>query len=111
MTKNKRRIAKNEFRYNENQHHMSYVFEDDGKKYTSVGITSKEFTFDKKNMPLSKNPQKTMYAKPAYIRNGIIRDKHNSYSRVKRNFEFADEDFPKVKSKIRNYKKTRKKNK
>lgn len=110
MAKKKKRIAKNEFRYNANQHHMTYVFEDDGKKYSSVGITSKDKTFEKKNMPLSKNPQKTKN-EPAYVRNGIIRDKHDSYSRVKRNFEFSKEDFPKVKSKIRNYKKNRKKNK
>lgn len=108
MTKQKKRVAKSEFRYNSNQHHMSYVFEDDGKKYSSVGITSKDKTFEKKNMPLAKNPQKTK-TEPAYVRNGIIRDKHDSYSRVKKNFEFSEEDFPKVKSKIRNYKKNRKK--
>lgn len=110
MANKKKRTAKNEFRYNSNQKHMSYVFEDDGKKYSSLGITTKPYTFGKKNMPLSKNPQKTK-TEPAYIRNGVIRNKHDSYSRVKRNFAFAEEDLPKVKAKIRNYKKQRKKNK
>lgn len=106
-----KRVAKNEFRFNNNQKHMTYVFEDDGKKYASVGITHHDKTFEKNNMPLTTNPQKNHESDPAFIRNGIIRDKHESYGRAKHNYQFSDEDFPKVKSKIRNYKKKRKKNK
>lgn len=59
-------------------------------------------------MTLWKNPQKTKN-EPVCVRNEIIRDKRDSYSRAKRNFEFLKEDFSKVKSKNRNYKKNRKK--
>ncbi len=110
MAKKRKSVAKNEFRFNANQKHMTYIFEDDGKKYSSVGITHQQQTFGKENMPLKNNPQKCR-TDSAYIRNGIIRDKHDSYGRAKNNYKFSDEDYPKVKSKIRNYKKNRKKNK
>ncbi|MEI3409509.1 MAG: hypothetical protein V8Q55_02675 [Christensenellales bacterium] len=110
MAKKKKRVAKNEFRFNENQHHMTYVFEDDGKKYSSFGITHQKRTFDRENMPLKDNPQKRRTDK-AYLRNGVIRDKHGSYGKVKKNFAFSSEDYTNVKAKIRNYKKKRKKNK
>lgn len=112
MAKSKRnkRVAKNEFRFNRNQHHITYVFEDDGKKYSSVGITHQPKTFEKVNMPLINNPQKGRDEK-AYIRNGVIRDKHDSYGKIKKNYSFSSADFPAIKAKIRNYKKKRKKNK
>lgn len=105
----KRYRAKNEFRYCKKTKHTAYVFEDDGKKYNAVGITHKEKTFGKKNMPLDNNPQRGKTEK-AYIRNGIIRERHNSFGPKRNNFEFSETDFPKVKSKIRNYKKERKRN-
>lgn len=108
MAKKKKRVAKNEFRYNRNEKHMTYVFEDDGKKYTSVGLTHNPESFGKKNIPLSKNPQKH-HDEPAYIRNGVIRDRHVSYGKANRDFAFSSDDYPKVKAKIRNYKKKRKK--
>lgn len=110
MPKKKKYVAKSEFRYNRNQKHITYVFEDDGKKYTAVGATHQPKTFGKDNMPLAHNPQKYKTDK-AYIRNGIIRDRHSSYGRPNKNYAFSSEDFPKVKAKIRNYKKKRKKNK
>lgn len=109
--KKPKRVAKDEFRFNNNQKHMTYVFEDDGKRYASVGITHHAQTFEKDNMPLEDNPQKGKEGEPAFVRNGIIRDKHESYGRVKHNYKFSERDFPKVKAKIRNYKKKRKKNK
>ena len=110
VAQKKKRVAKNEFRYNRNERHMTYVFEDDGKKYASVGITHHDKTFGKANMPLDDNPQDE-HEEPAFVRHGFIRDRHESYSEVKANFEFSEKDFPKVKAKIRNYKKKRKKNK
>ena len=59
-------------------------------------------------MPLSINPQKNRNEQ-AYIRNGIIIDKKRSYSGVDKRFKFSKEDMLNVKSKIRNYKKNRKK--
>lgn len=110
MAKKKYR-AKNEFRYCKKTKHTAYIFEDDGKKYNAVGITHKEKTFGKKNMPLDKNPQKGKTEK-AYIRNGIIREKHKSFgTNTRNNFEFSETDFPKVKAKIRNYKKERRQKK
>lgn len=110
MARKNKRVAKSEFRFNANQKHITYVFEDDGKRYSSLGITHQKQTFGKDNMPMKQNPQKGR-TDDAYIRNGVIRDKHASYGRVKHNYKFSSEDFPKVKAKIRNYKKNRKKNK
>lgn len=47
MPKKKKYVAKSEFRYNRNQKHITYVFEDDGKKYTAVGITHQPKTLGK----------------------------------------------------------------
>ena len=114
--KNKRK-SKNEFRYNYTHKHMNYVFEEDGKKYHSVGITHDRTTWDSrkrkrhKNMPLQQNPQRNKN-EPSYIRYGIITDKKENYSkRVATNFNFSSDDFKNVKSKIRNYKNKRRKNK
>lgn len=96
--------SKNEFRYNRKISHNTYVFGDDGKNYKAVGITHSNKTFGRNNMPLKVNPQKGKKEK-SYIRNGIISDKHSHFDKPKKNFSFSKEDFPKVKSKIRNYKK------
>ena len=107
MTKQKR-LSKNEFRYNYNTKHMNYVFEEQGKKYHSLGLTHQKKTFGKKNMPLSQNPQKNAKGK-SYIRNGIITDNKRSYSqKTYKNFSFANADKPNIKSKIRYYKSRRK---
>ncbi|MBR1746742.1 MAG: hypothetical protein IJ735_00850 [Clostridia bacterium] len=75
----------------------------------AVGLTKHEYTFGRKNMPLSKNPQKGKTEK-AYIRNGIISDSKEAFSRkTKKNLSFDKDDFALVKSKIRNYKKKSKK--
>ena len=102
-------LARNEFRYNNQTRHPNYVFEEESGKYHSLGITHGEQTFGKKNMPLKQNPKKGE-EKPAYIRNGIITDKKSNYSKKPiKNMQFENSDFSNVKSKIRNYKKQRKK--
>lgn len=111
MARKNKRVAKNEFRYNRNQKHITFVFEDDGKRYTAVGITHQPESFGKKNMPLEHNPQKFKQKGDSFVRNGFIRDRHSSYGRPNNNYALSSEDYPKVKAKIRNYKKKRKKNK
>ena len=101
--------AKSEFRYNFNLQHKQYVFSENGNRYRSVGLTHSEETTDKKgnkrkNMPLEHNPQKGK-TEPSYIRYGVVNDKKSNYGPVMKNHAFSNEDFPKVKSKIRNYKK------
>ncbi len=109
MTKRKKYIEKNEFRFNFAEKHKNYVFAEtkDGK-YIGVGITHESTTFSKPNMPLEKNPQKGK-TEESYIRNGIVTDKKRLYGRPLKNYSFSENDFPKVKSKIRNYKKRQKK--
>lgn len=94
---------------------MNYIFEEEGNKYRSVGITHDDTTWDNKkrrrrsNMPLQQNPQRGKTS-PSYIRYGIITDKKNNYSRhTARNFRFSSSDYKNVKSKIRNYKNKRRK--
>lgn len=107
----KKYLSKNEFRYNNATKHPNYVFEEFDNKYHSVGITHKEKTFGKKNMILSKNPDSRKKDK-SFVRNGIITEKKKNYSKKPiNNMSFDIEDFPKVKSKIRNFKKRRKKSK
>lgn len=104
--KNKRK-TKNEFRYNYDTKHMNYVFEEEGKRFHSVGITHENKTFGKTNMPLNNNPQEGKTEK-SYIRNGIVTNKKSSYARHPDNrFLFEKEDFKNVKSKIRKYKSIR----
>lgn len=112
MAKNKKKfIPRNEFRYNFTENHKSYVFGEIGNEYRSVGITHKETTFGKSNMPLENNPQKGK-TDDSYIRNGIVSDRKNNYGkRTIKNLSFSNSDFSKVKSKIRNYKKRQKKSK
>ena len=102
-----RRKNRNEFRYNNQTGHPNYIFEEAGKRYKALGITHEEETFNKKNMPLKKNPQKNNTSK-AYIRNGIISESKKSFGRKLKDYEFSKEDKANVKSKIRNYKKRRK---
>lgn len=109
MAKNKRKFKpKNEFRFNRKTNHNTYIFGDDGKNYKALGITHKDKTFGKNNMPLANNPQKGKSEK-AYIRNGIISDTYSHFDKPKKNFGFSNEDFSNVKSKIRNYKNRQKK--
>lgn len=96
--------AKNEFRYNKRTNHPNYIFEDDGTNYTAVGLTHSSKTFGKKNMPLKDNPQKGK-SKKAYVRNGIIREKHRYFDIPTKKFSFSSQEYTNVKSKIRNYKK------
>lgn len=100
--------AKNEFRYNKKTKHTNYVFEDDGTNYAAVGLTHSSKTFGKKNMPLKDNPQRGKNEK-TYIRNDYIVDTHQSFRKIRKSFSFSNEDFTNVKSKIRKYKKNRKK--
>ena len=105
-TQKKKLKPKNEFRTNRQEgNHPNYIFAEKGKKYRSLGITHHSETFGKKNMPLEVNPKKGD-GSPAYIRNGIISSPKKSYSEKTLNdFRFGKEDYPNVKSKIRNYKK------
>ena len=110
MNKQKKKLVpKNEFRFNNNTKHMNYIFGASNKRYYSVGLTTESETFNKKNMPLTDNPHKGNTDK-SYVRNGIISDRKQAYDRKpNKNWKFSKEDFPKVKSKVRNYKKRRKK--
>lgn len=104
----KRFVSRNEFRYNFSQKHKNYVFGESENVYHSVGITHKEYTKNKKNMPLERNPQNGKSEK-SYIRYGIITDNKKNYGRVLKNYKFSDSDFKNVRSKIRNYKKRKNK--
>ena len=100
--------SRNEFRYNNSSHHPNYVFGESEKNFHSLGLTHSDTTFGKKNMPLKNNPKKNS-TESAYIRNGIITDKKQNYSRRPiTNMSFSTSDFKNVKSKIRNYKKEHK---
>ncbi len=102
---------KDEFRFNNDTCHPNYVFGKSGNRYKSMGLTHKEYTFGRRNMPLDKNPDKTDKDK-AYIRNGIISSKVQNYgNKTLNNFEFSKEDKAKVKSKRRNYQKRLKRHK
>lgn len=50
--KKRKRTSKNEFRYNNRTNHPNYIFEDDGRRYSALGITHSAETMGKKNMPL-----------------------------------------------------------
>ena len=95
--------TKNEFRYNRNTKHMNYIFLEKENKFKAIGLTTNNETFGRKNMPLKVNAQKNK-TEQSYVRNGIISEKINNYGPVDNRFSFSSEDFPNVKSKIRNYK-------
>ena len=104
----KKKIApKSEFRYNDETNHPAYVFGEGVNNFYSVGITHSKKTFGKKNMPLTQNPKKNDKSK-AYIRNGIVVGRKKGFGRLLKGYSFSKEDFPKVKAKIRNYKRNRK---
>ena len=100
-------LPRNEFRYNKITNHMNYVFGSNGKKNKSLGLTTESETFGKKNMPLD-DPIKMGTNKKSYIRNGYITQSVNTYSHTSPNCKFSKNDFPKVKSKVRNYKRKNK---
>ena len=107
--KKKKLVVKNEFRFNNNTKHMNYVFGASKNRYYSVGLTTEPETFNKKNMPLKDNPHKGK-TDNSYIRNGIISDRKEAFDKKpNKNWIFSTDDFPKVKSKVRNYKKKRRK--
>ena len=94
---------------------MNYVFEEDNGKYHSVGITHDKATKPNsksnkriQNMPLRQNPKKNAIEQ-SYVRYGVIRKPKEKYSNVSSGWSFADDDFANVKSKIRNFKRKRKK--
>ena len=100
---------RNEFRFNHKEEHMNYVFGENDVDYKSVGLTTREATFGKKNMKLKNNPKTGDLSDKSHIRNGIISDRKESFSRkTAKNFEFSKEDMANVKSKIRHYKKEQK---
>lgn len=109
-----KRYSRNEFRYNKNTKHYNYVFEEDGNKFHSIGLTHKNYTYDnkkrkwRKNMPLDKNPQKSK-SDNVFVRYGIITSKKDNYGDKRNNFEFSRSDFSNVKVKVRNYKNQRRK--
>lgn len=104
-----KRYSKNEFRFNFDTKHKQYIFEESNGKYRSLGITHEPITFGKKNMPLKNNPQRGKTDK-AYIRNGIVSGSKKRYStRTIKNLSFCKNDMANIKSKIRNYKKNRRK--
>ena len=95
---------RNEFRYNYEEGHPEYVFQAKNGKYKAMGVTHRNETFGRKNMPLSQNPEKGK-KEDSYIRNGIISSKKKNFGAVMKNYRFADRDKANVKSKKRNYKK------
>lgn len=110
MSKQKKKfVSRNEFRFNNNTNHMNYVFGESNNRYYSVGLTTEDETFKKKNMPLKDNPHKGKTGK-SYVRTGIISDRKQAYDKKpNKHWKFSKTDFPKVKSKIRNYKKRKRK--
>ncbi|MBO5046736.1 MAG: hypothetical protein J6C93_07730 [Clostridia bacterium] len=109
--KKKESGVRNEFRFNFDTRHPNFVFEEKNGKYISLGLTHEERTFGKRNMSLKNNPKKGGMEK-SYVRNGVIVGKKRSYGkRTIKNMQFSKEDAANVKSKIRNYKKGRKKRK
>lgn len=107
--------TKGEFRYNYYTKHTNFVFEETENDYHALGLTHQRKTFDKKkkkwrkNMPLVKNP-KNNSNENAFIRYGVISQNKKTFSNVDKRFKFRNKtDMLNVKSKIRNYKKNRKK--
>lgn len=108
MAKRKQK-QKNEFRYNRNTKHMNYIFAENDKYYIGMGLTTEEYTFGIKNMPLRKNLQRN-HEEESYIRNGIITSKKQNYAHADKRFEIVNEDDKAcIKAKKRNYRKINKK--
>ena len=107
--KKKKMRPKNEFRFNHDTGHMTHVFLENDSEYRAVGLTTKEKTFGRSNMPLKKNPKKGGTGK-SYARNGIVADNKRSFSKkTAKNFSFSPDDKANIKSKERHYKKEQKK--
>ena len=88
---------------------MNYVFAENEVDYKSVGLTTKETTFGKKNMKLTHNPKTGDLSDKSHVRNGIISDRKESFSKKPaKNYKFSKDDIANVKSKIRHYKKEQK---
>lgn len=104
IEQNNKKIPKNEFRYNYDTKHPNYIFLETGNKYRSFGITHKDKTFNKSNMPLIQNPNPSD-KKNSYLRHGVVSSKKSNYGKKLDNFSFNDVDFKNVKSKVRHYKK------
>lgn len=103
--------AKNEYRFNHDTKHTTYVFGETENEYRAIGFTHREETFGRKNMPLKNNPKRGDDT-PSYARNGIIADNKRSFSKKKaKNYQVSKEDMPNIKSKIRHYKKEQKREK
>ena len=108
MTKRKKLEPMNQFRYNLSTGHMNYVWGKQGKRYKSFGLTTSDKTLGRKNMPLEDNPEHGNTKTKSYIRNGVITTSRGMFARKASNkYSFSSRDFPKVKSKIRFYKKKR----
>lgn len=101
-------LPKDEFRFNHVAKHTNYIFGETAEQYKAVGLTHRDTTFGRRNMPLNDNPKKGDTA-PSYARNGIITEDKRSYSKkTAKNFQFSKDDKANVKSKIRHYKKEQK---
>lgn len=99
--------VRDEFRYNNRTGHINWVFESKNGKTRAFGITHSPETFGRSNMPLAKNPKKGD-EQDAYVRNGVIVDSDETFSKKTKNLQFGTADIPNVKSKRRNYIKRRK---
>lgn len=104
MNKKNKKISKNEFRYNYDTKHPTYIFLESNGKYRSFGLTHQDKTFNKKNMPLNVNPN-VMDNSKAYIRNGVVSSKKSNFGKILNNYRFDSSDIKNVKSKVRHYKK------
>lgn len=102
-----RKGERDEFLFNLDTNHPNYIFHESNGKKRGVGITHEDSTFDKKNMPLTRNPD-AKDERAAYVRNGIVVGKRYGKKPLKK-MQFAPADKANVKSKVRNYKKRVKK--
>lgn len=109
--KKKKFRPKNEFRFNHDTGHMTHVFLENDSEYRAVGLTTKEKTFGRPNMPLKKNPKRGGSGK-SFARNGIVADNKRSFSsKTAKNFSFSPDDKANIKSKERHFKKEQKRKK
>lgn len=113
ILKRKNSSVRDEYRYNIDTQHMNYIYlvEKDGDKevYHALGFTHKDTYEGVKNMPLKKNPKKGDNKK-SYIRSGEIEGEREMFSGKKaKNYELTGDDKANAKSKIRHYKKDKKK--
>lgn len=98
---------RDEVRYNNKEGHKNWVFKQKGENFSAFGVTHNDKTFGNKNMPLKQNPD-PKDKDPAYIRNGIIKQKGGMSKKPKKNLKFSSEDKTNMKSKRRYHEKERK---